>query len=218
MVSWQTVLVFLIVVLLLFWIFLGDSNANYEVVGLKQLMDPASPMDYCTIPMPPPRITNTAKICFARPEKTEKQYTWKENRPFRSTGEKLCCKVLEDYLQREVQVNVTPDFLLDRKLSLDVYDADMGFAIEYNGEQHYTFPNNWHKSREEFERQIENDRIKKALCEANNVNLIIVPFTVDSVTDRGVYRNFPETSREKRIRNELVPILEEYYNCAELQT
>lgn len=55
-------------------------------------------------------------------------------------------------------------------LSLDVYIPTLKFAIEYHGQQHYGFNDMY---RQEV---IENDRIKKLLCQENGVKLIVWEF------------------------------------------
>ena len=79
-----------------------------------------------------------------------------------------------------------PNFLVNpetgRKLELDVYNSDYKIAVEYNGEQHYVFPNHWHGKTEEgrlkFNAQLRRDDLKKRLCAKNGVYLINVPYTV----------------------------------------
>lgn len=49
------------------------------------------------------------------------------------------------------------------------------FAIEYQGIQHYEYPNIFHKTREQFDKQVENDIKKVKLCKENNLDLIVIP-------------------------------------------
>ena len=57
-------------------------------------------------------------------------------------------------------------------LELDFYDAERRVAIEYDGHQHYEFPNAFHKTRAEFEAQVARDQWKDAACERAGVRLI----------------------------------------------
>ena len=49
-------------------------------------------------------------------------------------------------------------------LELDGYNHKLRLAFEYNGYQHYDYPNVFHKTREEFYKQRERDRLKAELC------------------------------------------------------
>ncbi|MFX0105050.1 MAG: hypothetical protein ACFE75_06135 [Candidatus Hodarchaeota archaeon] len=51
-------------------------------------------------------------------------------------------------------------------------------AFEYNGRQHYHFPNQFHETYQEFLKRKEYDLDKKKVCKANNITLIIIPFTI----------------------------------------
>lgn len=63
-------------------------------------------------------------------------------------------------------------------IELDGYNAELNMAFEYNGYQHYVFPNTFHKrSRKKFDAQQERDRRKEAYCEDNGIKLIIIPYT-----------------------------------------
>ena len=57
-------------------------------------------------------------------------------------------------------------------LELDMYNEDIQLAIEYDSPHHYEFPNSYHKTRAEFDKQQENDELKDKLCAENNVTLI----------------------------------------------
>jgi hypothetical protein len=62
-------------------------------------------------------------------------------------------------------------------LEFDGYNEDYKIAIEYNGIQHYKFPNFWHKSEEEFNDQQNRDQLKREYCKINGIKLIEVPYT-----------------------------------------
>jgi hypothetical protein len=72
---------------------------------------------------------------------------------------------------------IRPDFLkykTGNNLELDMYNDKYKLAIEYNGPQHYKFPNDYHKNKEEYKSQIERDIFKIKKCEENNVYLILI--------------------------------------------
>ena len=60
------------------------------------------------------------------------------------------------------------------QLELDLWNAALWAAIEYDGPHHWTYPNAFHKSVEEFERQRARDAAKDALCAARKVALLRV--------------------------------------------
>lgn len=106
-----------------------------------------------------------------------------DTRKFKSVGEELCAKILEEVYNRKALINTRPDFLknplTNRNMELDVYDPISKNAIEYNGIQHYVYPNTFHKTKEDFDKQQERDKLKKKICKKQKINLIVVPYTVD---------------------------------------
>lgn len=104
-----------------------------------------------------------------------------DNNKFCSKGEMRCKNTIEKIYGAEFR-NQRPNFLknpkTDRNLELDCYNEDLKIAIEYNGEQHYKWPNFFHKNIQEFHDQIEKDELKKKLCEKEGVHLIIVPYNI----------------------------------------
>ena len=83
-----------------------------------------------------------------------------------------------------VMPKARPDWLRYPKtgatLELDFYDEEQQVAIEYDGAQHYEYPNQFHKSREEFEEQVARDRWKDAQCDAMGVQLVRIRATGNS--------------------------------------
>lgn len=140
------------------------------------------------------------------------------DRHFRSVGEELCCKIFEEYLERQVLVNRRPNFMRNpetgRNLELDVYDPITKVAIEYNGVQHYEPTAHFNMDRDSVNKQAERDVIKAKLCKDNGIKLIVVPYTVDSGYKdingkwHSVSRN--RYIREEKLRSYIVPFLEEY--------
>lgn len=59
-------------------------------------------------------------------------------------------------------------------LELDMYNERFKIAIEYNGPQHYTFPNNYHKNKIQFNYQLQKDKIKKQICIKNGIKFISI--------------------------------------------
>lgn len=75
-----------------------------------------------------------------------------------------------------------------RCLELDLLNEEIGVAIEYNGYQHYVFPNKWHPQTEEgvaaFLRGVRNDELKPMLCNKEGVYLIVVPYSAHDMDER----------------------------------
>jgi len=63
-------------------------------------------------------------------------------------------------------------------LELDCYNEELKIAAEYNGIQHYVYPNNLHKNYDEFIAQVRRDQYKVKRCDQMGVYLITIPYTV----------------------------------------
>lgn len=98
-----------------------------------------------------------------------------------SRGENICRQFMERYYGKPFK-NTRPDFLknplTNRNLELDGYNAELALAFEYNGVQHYRFPNYFHKNEEEFDQQLRRDNYKKDVCNQAGVYLINIPYLV----------------------------------------
>lgn len=98
-----------------------------------------------------------------------------------SIAESVCRVIIQNYTGKFFH-SVRPDFLRSPKtncpLELDGYNEELKMAFEYNGRQHYEFPNHCHKTIEEFHIQQENDRYKEARCRELDIHLIVIPYTV----------------------------------------
>jgi hypothetical protein len=166
---WTTWLAVCIVLILIFWIIWGGKE-EYEFVGLRPLQSPdISEIFHKEIP-------ETVL------EKKENSFLEKEFKS--SKGEDIVADVLEEFLQKKVARNIRPSFLRNPEtgkfLEIDCYDPEFRIAVEYNGIQHYVFPSVFHKSEKDFHDQLYRDRLKKKLCEENDVYLIPVPYWVDT--------------------------------------
>lgn len=97
--------------------------------------------------------------------------------------EKLCCKILSEIYTSKFEKH-RPDWLKNpytgKSLELDCYNVEYGVALEYNGIQHYKFPNPFHKTEEEFIMQKQRDIAKKYICESKGILLIEVPYYIPS--------------------------------------
>ena len=60
-------------------------------------------------------------------------------------------------------------------LELDCYNDTLKLGLEYNGYQHYQWPNHYPQSDAQFIAQLRRDEVKYQLCQRNKVYLITVP-------------------------------------------
>jgi hypothetical protein len=64
-------------------------------------------------------------------------------------------------------------------LSFDFYLPNHNICVEYNGIQHYEFRPHFHRNKDEFILQQQNDKIKMEYCYKNNIRLIIIDRHLD---------------------------------------
>lgn len=62
-------------------------------------------------------------------------------------------------------------------LEFDGYNEEHKTAFEYNGKQHYEYPNFYHKSEQEFLSAQDKDKRKRQYAIDNDIKLIIIPHT-----------------------------------------
>lgn len=101
--------------------------------------------------------------------------------PTKKKHERECQRILQDIFQVPF-ISVRPDFLRNpstgRNLELDMYNAQMNLALEYNGVQHRKYSPYFHKKYEDFLSQQDRDRFKKQRCKDLKIDLIEVPDTI----------------------------------------
>lgn len=105
-----------------------------------------------------------------------------------SKGESECARVLQKMFNRPFPNVRLPEMInpdTGRRLELDCYNKDVGemlgyngLALEYHGEQHFKFPNYFHRTKDQFDKQRRRDEIKLGLCDELGIYLITVPYTV----------------------------------------
>ena len=66
----------------------------------------------------------------------------------------------------------------NRPLELDGYNEELHLAFEYNGPQHYHYPNRYHRSEQEWLEQKYRDLLKRQLCNQHGVYLLTIPYHV----------------------------------------
>ena len=96
--------------------------------------------------------------------------------------ETRCREIFEDIFKTDFP-KVRPNFIVNdktgKKLELDGYNDKLKLAFEYQGQQHYNFSPYFHKSQEDFANQVYRDKLKKELCEKNNITLIEIPYNIE---------------------------------------
>lgn len=143
-------------------------------------------------------------------EYPENKYSFEEaGRKFGSIGEKLCCKILEEYLKRKTILHLRPNFLknprTNRNLEIDIYDPITKIAIEYNGAQHYKYVPSMGS---DLNYQQWKDNLKYDLCTKEGIFLIVVPYWIDTLNENGKYVRLNQEEREKRLYSFIVPYLD----------
>ena len=118
----------------------------------------------------------------------------------RSIGERICLDILEELFPSHKFATVRPNWLVnsftDRNLELDLYNHELKLAIEFNGKQHYTYPNTFMKTEDDMKKQIYRDWLKKMICKAYGINLIVIK-------QKSVYNR-------KEIKQEIIEYLKQF--------
>lgn len=93
----------------------------------------------------------------------------------------ICCKVLEEIYKKPF-TSSRPGWLKNPEtggvLEIDCYNEELKIGVEYNGIQHYRYPNIFHKTYDDFIKQVRRDQYKHKKCDENGVYLITVPYNV----------------------------------------
>jgi hypothetical protein len=109
------------------------------------------------------------------------QFLNKQNRRLPSKGERICCQTMERIYGVSFK-STWPNWLRNpetgAEMELDCFNDDLKIAVEYNGSQHYQWPNFTNQSYQQFMNQVRRDDLKKRICDRNGVYLITVPYNV----------------------------------------
>lgn len=115
---------------------------------------------------------------------------------FESKGEQICRQVLENHYGVPFP-SIRPNWLKSgetkRNLELDCYNDELKLAVEYNGIQHYKWPNFTNQSKEAFFEQSRRDKFKVDRCRELGIYLLIVPYSVQHhLIPEYILSNLPE--------------------------
>ena len=109
-----------------------------------------------------------------------------------SLGEQICKNVLSSLKFNKKEAGyykfdkIRPNWLKcsysQRNLEIDLYNDELKLGIEYNGGQHYKFTPIFHKTEEDFNKQVIRDQDKLNACKELNIKLIVVPYTLNNTS------------------------------------
>jgi hypothetical protein len=95
--------------------------------------------------------------------------------------EQHVCQTLEKIYNKPFPTT-RPSFLLNpetnERMEYDCYNEELKISAEHNGEQHYIYPNSFHKTDKEFQNQLRRDKYKYDLSIKHNIYQITVPYWV----------------------------------------
>lgn len=112
----------------------------------------------------------------------------------RSKSESIAINAFSLYLHehgynwKDIIVGYRPDFLINestgKNLEIDAYHPIAKIGIEYNGIQHYVFPNTFHPDTAEgyrkFKEGLSRDELKRIKCIEHGICLISIPYHIDT--------------------------------------
>ena len=198
----------ILVIVFVLWIFLGGGDHNF--VGLQFLQNKN---DINTNEENSQQELQSEDIQISLDENEKQENTIditpdipvfvpSEQDKTKSYGERISCSTLEEIYKKPFK-SVRPDFLRNpetgRNMELDCYNEELKIAVEYNGIQHYCWPNYTKCTKEEFIRQVQRDQLKVKLCDENGVYLIRVPYKVPkSMIATYIRYHTPENMKRKQ--------------------
>jgi thiol-disulfide isomerase/thioredoxin len=134
-------------------------------------------------------INNKSKLLW----QCEKGHTWEASWYSINIRNSWCpyCQYFktEQKCRHILEALLTTSFLKTRIIfngstyELDGYSKSLHIAFEYNGEQHYKYPNFYHKTKEDFLKQQQSDLAKLEYCKNNNIKLLVIPFSKKDTLD-----------------------------------
>lgn len=170
---WLLACLFIIAVL---WLFYGGESQ--EFIGLPAPREEIVEEEVEVCEPPSIKTPRTPNIPFHELNSKEALSTPINNE---SNGERITRRVFETLFGKPFK-RVRPDFLFNpetkRNLELDGYNEELKIAFEYNGPQHYHYPNAFVKTEQEFHKLLRRDRFKLERCNELGIYLVIVPYSV----------------------------------------
>lgn len=205
----------------LLWVFLGRRESQF--IGLAPLFN-NEPLPHDPLALNPfylqqlksgfkqqnnqisyiePSVTENICVHEVQMPKQEKPEIKNGNNYGKSKWkiQNLCCQVLEEYYQKPFESS-RPNWLKNPEtggiLEIDCYNDELKIGVEYNGIQHYRYPNIYHRTYEEFIKQVRRDQYKYTKCNENGVYLITVPYNIPANKIKEyIHRYLPENVTQK---------------------
>jgi hypothetical protein len=123
-------------------------------------------------------MANRTKVWRIRNMRLVHEYITNENVQCTSSPMELRFKAAVEQVTGTEWCKQRPEWLMNNKtghlMELDMVNVALNAAVEYNGAQHYEYPNAFHTTRQSFDEQRERDVLKRTLCVANGVRLIAI--------------------------------------------
>lgn len=195
----------------------SDMKAQVNPVVSLSSSFPSSPVGLSSSPSSSPSSSSSdspvSELEDSPVKKKHKKYTPNLMANGKSSiGEHLTCEafkaLINDPDKYTVIRNSRPKFLTNPKtgypLEIDCFCPELGCGVEYNGIQHYQFPNPFNTSEQEFEAQVERDLIKRQLADKNGTPIFTVPCTVDGVIFNEESSQYISVRRNRQQRYDLI--------------
>lgn len=215
--SWVYWFIFLLVILIVIWIFYGRKN--YPFVGFSPLLSPQSAQsNESRIQIDPitrtdiqqniklqqamdPNICTNPLNTYPKDDQPLKNKNNSKMTSFRSKKELICCQILEDIYKKPF-TSFRPSFLKNPEtgynLEIDCYNDELKIGLEYQGSQHYIYPNYTTQSINDFIQQLRRDQYKVEACDRNGVYLITVPYNIpDNLLRQYIEYYLPENVQSR---------------------
>jgi hypothetical protein len=179
--------------------FMNHLKGNFEDTKQKQITYIPENENQIGIPVETCPIEGVDEIHYDQRKIPDTIHSNHQHHPNRSKWkyQNLCCKALEEIFQKPF-TSVRPSWLRNPEtngtLEIDCYNDELKIGVEYNGMQHYVYPNIYHKTQEEFIKLVRRDQYKHSKCDENGVYLITVPYNVPQNKIKEYIKSFlPET-------------------------
>ena len=114
-------------------------------------------------------------------------------------SEKLCKKLLEQKLNMPFEkIRFYYDPTNKHKCyEFDGYNEEHKIAFEYNGRQHYEYPNHCHKTEQLFKEQQQRDLDKIQYAKDNGIQLIIIPCSQEYYLEQYINKQLENITMEQ---------------------
>lgn len=145
-------------------------------------------------------INNRTKVCIICPE--HGRFWMKPNDHLNGMQGCPICKsskgerIIETYLKERSIKFITQYKIQIQEISMyevnnpriDFYLPQYNTFIEFNGIQHYRYTSVFHKTEEDFQKQLNRDKRMKEYCKKNKINLITIKYNqmkeIDKILDK----------------------------------